>query len=557
MSLTSHLPRLLAFSFAGADLLLEVDRTAVVRFAAGAAESLTGQTETHLIGQSFLELIAPEDRAFVRGLISGLGGGERIGPLAVRLAVSGREQRQAAMGLCCLPDSESLVHCTLSMRGVQAPAAPVGPRDPESQLLQGTAFPHAVERALRQARELDQPVSMTLLDLEGLGQLRARLTDGGGGALLDRISGFLRARAVDGQTVARLSEERFGLVHRSSLAPQDLTRRLATAVRDADPSGQGLPVRGAVLPLEDRDLESADMIRAIAYATDRFASSGHIPGEDLPSVVETSVRETLERMEDFRQVLAQQRFRFLYQPIVRLADRRPEHFELLVRFEEGGSPQEKLDFAENLGLICDFDLAVCHHAVDLLSRERSDSRLKLAVNLSGHSILNSVFIKSLESLLKANNAISRRLIFEVTESAELSDLEVAHRVIQRLRMLGHRVFLDDFGAGAASFRYLHALSVDGIKIDGRYIRDMGRTPRDLAMLRGLKRICDDLEIEIVAERVETETQAAKLRELNLRLAQGWLFGKPAPKPVFQRTEDDGLQLHGQLQAARRAVGKEA
>lgn len=550
MSLASHLPRLLAFSFAGADLLLEAGRDCRIRFAAGAAENLTGQSEGKLVGQAIDSLFAEEDRAFVRGMINGLGSGQRIGPLAVRLAGAEGQVHPAVIGLCCLPDNPTLVHCTLSLRGVQALAQSSTSRDPESQLLQGSAFPRAVEQALQHARELDQKVTMTLLDLDGLGQIRGEMEASDSRLLLDRVCANLRASSLDGQTVARLSENRFGLVHQASLSGQEMARRLSTVLRQSHPLAGNLSVEGAVLPLEDRGLERADMIRAIAYAAERFASSGRIPGEDLPGVIENSVRETLERMEDFRQVLSQRRFHFLYQPVVRLVDRRPAHFELLVRFEDEVSPQEKLVFAENLGLICDFDLAVCHHAVNLLSDSNCDARLKLAVNLSGHSILNSVFIKSLDALLRANKAISRRLIFEITESAELTDLETAHRVIQTIRMLGHRVFLDDFGAGAASFRYLSALAVDGIKIDGRYIREMGRAPRDLAMLRGLKRICDDLEIEIVAERVETETQAARLRELGLPLAQGWLFGKPTAKPRFGRDAEAKVQAEGMFRGLR-------
>ncbi|WP_051609164.1 sensor domain-containing phosphodiesterase [Fodinicurvata fenggangensis] len=551
MSLASHLPRLLAFSFAGADLLLETGRDCRILFVAGAAENLTGQSESKLVGQALDSLFAEEDRAFVRGMINGLGSGERIGPLAVRLNGAEGQARSAVLGLCCLPDNPGLVHCTLSLRGVQSLVQSSAPRDPESQLLQGSAFPRAVEQALQHARELDQTVAMTLLDLDGLGQLRSELEASDSRLLLDRVCASLRASSLDGQTVARLSENRFGLVHQAGLSGQEMVRRLTSALRQSHPMAGKLSVEGAMLPLESRGLEKADMIRAIAYAAERFASSGRIPGEDLPGVIENSVRETLERMEDFRQVLAQRRFHFLYQPVVRLVDRRPAHFELLVRFEEEVSPQEKLDFAENLGLICDFDLAVCHHAVNVLSHSKCDPRLKLAVNLSGHSILNSVFVKSLDATLRANKAVSRRLAFEITESAELTDLETAHRVIQTIRMLGYRVFLDDFGAGAASFRYLSALAVDGIKIDGRYIRELGRAPRDLAMLRGLKRICDDLEIDIVAERVETETQAARLRELGLPLAQGWLFGKPAAKPRLGREAEADMQAEGMLRGLRR------
>ena len=141
-----------------------------------------------------------------------------------------------------------------------------------------------------------------------------------------------------------------------------------------------------------------------------------------------------------------------------------------------------------------------------------------------------MFASRLHELLGRHRGLARRLIFEITESTELQDLEAANKVIQSLRDLGHEMCLDDFGAGFASFQYLHGLHVDYVKLDGKYIRPVLDSPRDRVMLKAMVGLCADLRVRTVAEMVETETQAGLLASIGVEFGQGWLFGKPAEAP---------------------------
>jgi EAL domain-containing protein (putative c-di-GMP-specific phosphodiesterase class I) len=120
------------------------------------------------------------------------------------------------------------------------------------------------------------------------------------------------------------------------------------------------------------------------------------------------------------------------------------------------------------------------------------------------------------------------LLLEITETKRLDDLETAARSIDALREAGFLVCLDDFGAGAASLDYLRALSVDFVKFDGRFIRDLAEGGRDAVLLKHLVKLCEELGVQTVAEVVETRATADVARKLGVVFGQGWVFGKPGP-----------------------------
>ena len=133
---------------------------------------------------------------------------------------------------------------------------------------------------------------------------------------------------------------------------------------------------------------------------------------------------------------------------------------------------------------------------------------------------------ALHKMLKPCDDIREELMFEVTESAKITDLDATNTVIQSIRGLGHHVCLDDFGAGAAAFQYLRALQVDYVKIDGIYVREALTKPNAPAFLRAMASLCKELGIETVGEFVETDEIAKFLVQVGVQFGQGYLFGKP-------------------------------
>jgi EAL domain-containing protein (putative c-di-GMP-specific phosphodiesterase class I) len=208
---------------------------------------------------------------------------------------------------------------------------------------------------------------------------------------------------------------------------------------------------------------------------------------------------------------------------------------MLARADDGNSPYELVTFAEEVGIIEEFDLAICQRALDFLHPSESPETA-VAINLSGRSLESGRFAQRLLTLLKPHQALAPRLLFELTESARIGALGHVNNVIQTLRQRGHRVALDDFGAGASSFPYLHELTVDFIKIDGAYVRGFLSSSRDAAILKSIVTLCHGLNVNMIAEMVETEAQAEALKMLGVDFGQGYLFGRPQSYPAeFEHT----------------------
>jgi EAL domain-containing protein (putative c-di-GMP-specific phosphodiesterase class I) len=218
----------------------------------------------------------------------------------------------------------------------------------------------------------------------------------------------------------------------------------------------------------------------------------------------------------------------MFQPVVLLADNSIHHHEVLVRFDRDRSPFAMIRMAEELDIIESLDRAVADEAIKRLRADAS-GKLRLAVNVSGRTIVSGGFLKMIERLSRGAD-LAGRLIFEVTESAVIDDLPQAQRHVLALQQMGFHVCLDDFGSGAASYGYLQQLSVDVVKIDGAYVRELTRSGRDDAMIRHLVSLCRELNVATVAEMVETRDVADALRRAGVDYAQGWLFGQPEREP---------------------------
>ena len=155
-----------------------------------------------------------------------------------------------------------------------------------------------------------------------------------------------------------------------------------------------------------------------------------------------------------------------------------------------------------------------------------DPDYRLAVNISGESLQRLDVIRELCAVISGHTFKRDRLIVEVTESAHIHDIETAARAVEMLRASGVGVSLDDFGAGSASFGYLRALNVDGLKFDGSFLEAAGTNRRGLALMRSVARMCAELGISSVGERIETETDRQMLIDAGVMYAQGYFYGRP-------------------------------
>ncbi|MCK6451944.1 MAG: sensor domain-containing phosphodiesterase [Alphaproteobacteria bacterium] len=527
--------RLLAFSFANADILLEVDGGSSVRYVCGATRSLLHREDSQLNGRPLGELIAPSDRGMVQALLQTLPNNTRLNPVIVRLSGGDGKAGSALLSGYRLDGDAAHFYLTLSRVRPSTIDLRRGENvDVETGLLPADGFAQSINERLGATHAHQPDAKLTLLRLDQFDELKKRLGDDNIQHMMQEIGGLLRAMSVDGGTAGRLGDDRFGLMHTPSVNPAELERGVARISQANDPTGAGAAVSGTTLDLASETLSAEDRQRVILYTVRKFSqSTGAFEIASLGDAMKEILADTVKRVRSVKQTLTGNRLKVALQPIVALSDREIHHYEALARPTDGQAPAGLIGFAEEIGLSEDFDLLVCQKVVDILTDSAGSGDVpSIALNISAASLESELFVDAFRALLASDRTLRERLLIEVTESMRIRDLEATNAVLKQLRADGHKICLDDFGAGASSFPYIQALEVDCVKIDGAYVKRIETGQRDRAILKAMVTLCTDLEVSIVAEMIETEAQAKILAGLGVQYGQGYLFGKPSLDVAF-------------------------
>ena len=241
-----------------------------------------------------------------------------------------------------------------------------------------------------------------------------------------------------------------------------------------------------------------------------------------------ALRHSVEWAPRIRAALKQENFILEFQPIYSLKENKINHYECLIRMRGQGDklyyPQDFIPVAEAMGLIHQIDLWVVNHAFELLRNIPKDTAL--AVNLSGNIFLDKNLYPLVERKLLETGADPSRLVFEITETSAISNFDQTKQMVDRLRNLGCRFALDDFGAGFNSYSYLKHFPVDILKIDGGFITNLHNDPVDQLLVKSMIDISHSLGKKTVAEFVEDRETLKMLQDFGVDFVQGYLIGKP-------------------------------
>ena len=235
----------------------------------------------------------------------------------------------------------------------------------------------------------------------------------------------------------------------------------------------------------------------------------------------------IQTAHGFRAHISDNRFNIVRQPVVCARTSEVLHHEWLVRFDSQKGLESIIRPAEISGAISDLDISMLSRAVETLNKHPQHQAI--AVNLSGASFSNPNFENTLLGILSTFKAPAKKLIFELTETWHLKNLEPVVRLITILRDRGHAICLDDVGAGAASIRYLRAFPADWLKIDGNFVMGALGNDRELAVLNALLGLRDALGVRFIAEGIETEKLLEFARNTGFDALQGYFVGAPEPE----------------------------
>jgi len=278
---------------------------------------------------------------------------------------------------------------------------------------------------------------------------------------------------------------------------------------------------------------AADVLRDADIAMYRAKGEGRARHVVFDAHMREEVRAASELEKELRQALTGREFRLLYQPIVSLETGELSSFEALLRWQHPQrgliSPDRFIPLAEETGLILSMGEWVVERACRRLLEWREHGlaeNLSVSVNLSKKQLIDPRLIDKMERIVCGNGLEPQWLKLEITESIIMENTEVVVPVLERLKRMGFSLHMDDFGTGHSSLSHLSEFPIDAIKIDRAFVASMAQNRQLAAIIDAIINLARNLNIEVIAEGVETEEQLAELLTLGCTRAQGFYFAKP-------------------------------
>jgi len=368
----------------------------------------------------------------------------------------------------------------------------------------------------------------------------ARINESYGFDIADQAIGAvakrMRSRMRGKDMLGRYSGNKFGLVLRDC-TPDDMAiaaERMLTGVRDemvstsAGPISVTVTIGGVTAPRHARSvaevLARAQESLDAAKARRRGSFQAYRPNIEREAMRRDNVRAT----DEIVAALNEQRIFLAYETVAEATNRQPAFYECLMRIRRtDGSliaANDIIPIAEQLGLVRLLDFRVLELVVDEMTAVPT---LQTSFNVSPASTTDPDWWAGLGSLLRSHPGVGERLIVEITESAAIHDIDETRGFVARVKDLGCRIAIDDFGAGYTSFRNLRQLGVDIVKIDGAFVQHIMRSEDDRAFVRTLIDLAKRLKLKTVAEWVQDEAAAKTLEAWGCDYLQGALVGLAA------------------------------
>ncbi|MFI5909297.1 putative bifunctional diguanylate cyclase/phosphodiesterase [Dactylosporangium sp. NPDC051541] len=380
--------------------------------------------------------------------------------------------------------------------------------------------------------------AVLIVDIDGFRTINDTMGQEVGDQLLRAFGARLADVCPASAVIARLGGDEFGVLisHADVAGVEDLAQRIIAEFRPPFLVGgsvvSAVPNIGVAMTSDAPDaaklLGEADVALNSAKGTPerwrRYESAMHAQ----------AVRRMRLRT-DLDQALATDAFVLHYQPIVDLATGRPHGFEALVRWQHPAlglvPPLEFIEIAEECGLIVPLGDWVLHHAIAAAVGFRTlypADAPTMSVNVSVRQFRSPGFVQRVLTELTQAALPCGALTLEITESLLLGDDEHIHADLAALRDAGVRVSIDDFGTGYSSLSYLHRVAVDALKLDKSFVDTIGTSRRQYDLVRGIVQLARTLDLEVVAEGIETDAHRQRLADLHCGYGQGYLFTRPLP-----------------------------
>ncbi len=418
--------------------------------------------------------------------------------------------------------------------------------DELTQLFNRREFENQLERFIDSARNETSQHCLCYMDLDKFKVVNDTCGHAAGDELLRQLADIFRTKIRGADTLSRLGGDEFAIIlNKCGLGPAvNIAEEIRATIEDFrfgwdDQSFQvGISIGLVLIDIDSPDQE--EVFKAADSACYAAKEAGrnrvHIYS---PDDTEISQRRGESRwMVRIQNALDQDRFQLNYQPIIGISEGSTGniHYEILLRMlSEDGElipPGAFMSSAERYLLMPKIDIWVIENLFRWLSQHGDyNSSDIFAINLSGQSLADESLLYRIKQLFNEYSIPAKRISFEITETAAISNLSQAQVFIAELKQLGCKFALDDFGSGLSSFAYLKSLPVDYLKIDGAFVKDMVDDPIDRAMVESIHNIGSVLKLKTIAEFVENAQILSALKEVGVDFAQGYGIARPKPLPT--------------------------
>ena len=523
------------------DMILIVDH-GIVNYQSPSLESLLGYAAGELVGRDVENLVWVEDARSLSDLLADLEPGGRI---HLECQVRHRDGRLLPVDLSASPGDRARVGgVVLTMQDIskwkelEEELTRQAFHDPLTSLPNRELFIDRLEHALGRRRRHAKGVAVLFLDLDDFKTVNDSLGHAEGDNLIRQVAARLAGTVRPGDTAARLGGDEFALLLEDVDEEQAVgvgERVLAELDAPFDLGDRSLLMGASMgIALSSVELTTAtDMLRAADIAMYETKGAGKGSYRVFEPAMHQATTERLRLGADLRGAVERGEFVLHYQPTVDLATRSVAGMEALVRWAhpERGllAPAEFIPLAEHSGLIVPLGQQVlreaCRQAREWLDA-RPDRPISISVNVSGIQLQDSGLVAAVSLALEESELPPELLTLEMTESVMASDDAHILRRLRQLKGLGVRLAIDDFGTGYSSLSYLRSFPIDVVKIDRSFVEGIANGREEAALVRAIVRLAHGLKLKTVAEGVETDGQARRLRAAGCDQAQGFFFATP-------------------------------
>jgi len=537
--------------------VITTDMSGIIDYMNEAAEQLVGTTRSFAIGKELPELIALVDETSRESLGNPvsqcLEERRRVNLGRRALLISKQSAREFSTELTASPIRGPdralagiviIFHDVSEMRGLAREMSYQASHDALTGLVNRAEFERRLEVALKSARGEGVGHVVSYLDLDRFKVVNDSCGHMAGDNLLRELATLLKEKVRDSDTVARMGGDEFGMLLVG--CPLDKARQIADDVCDSVGDYRfswhdrafdigvsvGLVEVGHESGSAETVLSAADSACYVAKQQGR----GRVHVYSARDEILARERGEIHWLKRLQTALKENRFELFVQPIISVAGRvetGPAAEVLLRMRDEAGKiipPSQFLSAAERYQLMSHVDRWVVQAALTAISKgtPHLPQGRSCSINLSGQTVNDDDFLEYVVDLLDHTGVTPSKICFEIAESAVVSNLEYTRRFINVLHGIGCQFALDDFGSGVGSFANLKLLSLDYLKLDGSYTRNLEHDSVNREMVTAMVNMARRLDFRVVAEQVEDQETFEAIRELGIDFVQGYVVERPHP-----------------------------